>query len=495
MAPRAALLLAALALPLLLAAVAPASSDPVPAAATGGVFPVRRKFPVGGGGDIAALRAHDGRRHGRLLAAADVPLGGLGLPTDTGLYYTEIKLGTPPRTYYVQVDTGSDILWVNCISCDRCPRKSGLGLDLTLYDPKASSTGSEVSCNQEFCAATYGGKLPGCSANVPCEYKVVYGDGSSTTGFFITDTLQFDQVTGDGQTQPGNGSVTFGCGAQQGGDLGTSNQALDGIIGFGQANTSMLSQLAAAGKVKKIFSHCLDTINGGGIFAIGDVVQPKVKTTPLIADMPHYNVNLKSIDVGGTALQLPAHVFETGDKKGTIIDSGTTLTYLPELIFKEVMLAVFNKHQDITFHDVQNFLCFQYSGSVDDGFPTITFHFEDDLALHVYPHEYFFANGNDVYCVGFQNGGSQSKDGKDIVLMGDLVLSNKLVVYDLENQVIGWTDYNCSSSIKVKDDKTGATHTVNSHDISSSSSSGWRFQWHKPLVLLLVTVVCSYLIC
>ena len=47
----------------------------------------------------------------------------------------------------------------------------------------------------------------------------------------------------------------------------------------------MLSQLAAAGKVKRIFSHCLDTINGGGIFAIGDVVQPKVKTTPLVPGM------------------------------------------------------------------------------------------------------------------------------------------------------------------------------------------------------------------
>nr|CAB3484157.1 unnamed protein product [Digitaria exilis]CAB3486684.1 unnamed protein product [Digitaria exilis] len=97
---------------------------------------------------------------------------------------------------------------------------------------------------------------------------------------------------------------------------------------------------------------------------------------------------------------------------------------------------------------------------------------------------------NDIYCVGFQNGASQSEDGKDIVLMGDLVLSNKLVVYDLENQVIGWTDYNCSSSIKIKDDKTGATYTVNSHNISS----GWRFHWHKSLVLLLVTVVSSYLI-
>lgn len=31
--------------------------------------------------------------------------------------------------------------------------------------------------------------------------------------------------------------------------------------------------------------------------------------------------------------------------------------------------------------------------SVDDGFPKITFHFEDDLALNVYPHDYFFQNG------------------------------------------------------------------------------------------------------
>ena len=51
-------------------------------------------------------------------------------------------------------------------------------------------------------------------------------------------------------------------------------------------------------------------------------------------------MNLESIDVGGTTLQLPARVFETGEKKGTIIDSGTTLTYLPELVFQEVIFAV-----------------------------------------------------------------------------------------------------------------------------------------------------------
>jgi hypothetical protein len=44
------------------------------------------------------------------------------------LYFTRIGIGTPAKRYYVQVDTGSDILWVNCVSCDGCPRKSNLGV-------------------------------------------------------------------------------------------------------------------------------------------------------------------------------------------------------------------------------------------------------------------------------------------------------------------------------------------------------------------------------
>jgi hypothetical protein len=98
MAPRATLLLVAALALLLVVAAAAASSDPGPAAT--GVFQVRRKFP-NGGGNIAALRAHDGHRHGRLLAAADVPLGGLGLPTDTGYvfrYYPSLRLRARGRS-------------------------------------------------------------------------------------------------------------------------------------------------------------------------------------------------------------------------------------------------------------------------------------------------------------------------------------------------------------------------------------------------------------
>ncbi|KAG8641570.1 hypothetical protein MANES_12G004300v8 [Manihot esculenta] len=354
------------------------------------VFEVQHKF-AGRERSLSALKAHDARRHRRILSSVDLPLGGNGHPAEDGLYFAKIGLGNPPKDYYVQVDSGSDILWVNCANCDKCPTKSDLGVKLTLYDPASSASSSRIYCADDFCAATYNGVLQGCTKDLPCQYSVVYGDGSGTAGFFVKDDLQFQSVTGDHQTASANGSVIFGCGAKQSGELGTSSEALDGILGFGQANSSMLSQLAAAGKVKKMFAHCLDNVNGGGIFAIGEIVSPKVKTTPMVANRPHYNVVMKKVEVGGNVLELATDTFASGDQKGTIIDSGTTLAYLPESVYESVMNKIMAQQPGLKLHTVEEqFMCFKYSGSVDDGFPVVKFHFEDSLTLSIYPHEYLF---------------------------------------------------------------------------------------------------------
>lgn len=44
------------------------------------------------------------------------------------LYFAKLRIGSPPKDYFVQVDTGSDILWVNCVECQKCPTKSDLGV-------------------------------------------------------------------------------------------------------------------------------------------------------------------------------------------------------------------------------------------------------------------------------------------------------------------------------------------------------------------------------
>ncbi|KAA8533405.1 hypothetical protein F0562_031161 [Nyssa sinensis] len=435
------------------------------------VFEVQHKF-AGRERSLAALKAHDARRHGRFLSAVDIPLGGNGHPTETALYFAKIGIGTPSKDYYVQVDTGSDILWVNCAGCDKCPKKSDIGIELRLYDPKGSSTAKLVTCDQDFCSTAFqDASLADCKAGTLCQYSVTYGDRSSTAGYFVSDNVQLNRVSGNLQTTSMNGSVSFGCGDKQSGQLGSSSGALDGILGFGQANSSMISQLASAGKVKKNFAHCLDGTRGGGIFAIGEVVQPKLNSTPLMPNQAHYNVFMKEIEVGGDVLQLPTNVIDTKAGRGAIIDSGTTLAYLPQEIFDPLMKKVLAWQPNLKFQTVDDlFKCFQYSGNVDDGFPAVTFHFENSLSLAVYPHDYLFQIRDDVWCVGWQSSMMQGKDGGELFLLGDIVLSNKVVLYDLENQTIGWAEYNCSSGIKVRDEQSGEVYVVGPHDLSSACS-------------------------
>ncbi|XP_021734363.1 aspartic proteinase-like protein 2 [Chenopodium quinoa] len=453
-------------------------------------FEVEHKFK-GGNRTLKELRAHDVRRHGRMLDAVDLPLGGNGQPSDAGLYFTKIKIGKPPKEYHVQIDTGSDVLWINCEGCEKCPKKSGLGIKLNLYDPKTSSTANLVNCDDSQCTMIYQGTLSGCQPDMLCQYEVTYGDGSTTSGYFVEDDFHYDRVSGNMQTTSGNGSIVFGCGAKQSGQLITADEALDGIMGFGQANSSVLSQLAASGKVQKMFSHCLDNKKGGGIFSIGRVIEPKMNHTPLIPNQAHYNVVMKSIEVDGEVVKLDTDT--SGSDRGAIIDSGTTLAYLPDDVYDKIVNTILAKQPQLQLHTVEDqFKCFQYSGKIDDGFPNVIFRFANSLTLTVHPHEYFFplTEGENKWCVGWMNSGLQSRDGKDVTILGDIVLSGKVVFYDLVNQTIGWTEYNCSSSIKVKDSESGAVYTVGAHDLSSANSliSGRSLLFLFVLINLFFTI-------
>ncbi|KAH0685827.1 hypothetical protein KY285_016385 [Solanum tuberosum] len=435
------------------------------------VFNVKHKFGGRGGLCLKDLKAHDVHRHGRMLGAADFQLGGNGSPTSAALYFTKLSIGTPSKDYHVQVDTGSDLLWLNCAGCDKCPTTSKLGIEMAQYNLQASTSGKSVTCDQDVCATMFEATSSDCKVGKPCEYMVTYGDGSTTGGYFVKDNIYLDQVSGDNKTSPLQGNVAFGCSSKQSGDLGTSTNAVDGIIGFGEANTSVISQLAAAGTVKRVFSHCLDGVSGGGIFSIGQVVEPKVNSTPLLPNRPHYTVSLKDIEVDGEVLNIPTSIFELKSSKTAVIDSGTTLVYLPSKVYNALMNKLMAKQPQLqTHHHEESFECFTYSGNVDDGFPAVSFKFIGNLTLTAYPHDYLFKLHDDDWCIGWQEG-MKGKDGDELYLLGDLVLSNKLVLYDLEKKTLGWTQYDCSSNIKVKDDSSENVYTVGAHKISSASTT------------------------
>lgn len=46
------------------------------------------------------------------------------------------------------------------------------------------------------------------------------------------------------------------------------------------------------------------------------------------------------MEVDGDSIQLPTDIFDTGSGRGTIIDSGTTLAYLPASIYNQIVTKV-----------------------------------------------------------------------------------------------------------------------------------------------------------
>uniref|UniRef100_M1AZQ0 Aspartic proteinase Asp1 n=1 Tax=Solanum tuberosum TaxID=4113 RepID=M1AZQ0_SOLTU len=56
-----------------------------------------------------------------------------------------------------------------------------------------------------------------------------------------------------------------------------------------------------------------------------------------------------------------------------------------------------------------------------------------------------FVEGAAMWCIGFE------KQDQGVTILGDLVLKDKIIVYDLARQRIGWTDYDCKYPILISD--------------------------------------------
>nr|GMD88043.1 aspartic proteinase-like protein 2 isoform X1 [Ipomoea batatas] len=97
---------------------------------------------------------------------APLPFSYHKLGSSNGRALAKIGIGTPPLDYYVQVDIGSDIMWVNCIGCSECPRRGYHGLELSFYNPKDSVTGELVLCNQKL-GSSNGGALANNGLKIP----------------------------------------------------------------------------------------------------------------------------------------------------------------------------------------------------------------------------------------------------------------------------------------------------------------------------------------
>ncbi|CAN0926242.1 Aspartic proteinase 36 [Linum grandiflorum] len=328
-----------------------------------------------------------------------------------------------------------------------------------------------ISCSDAICNAASRTGATQCSEIGHCGYTIQYGDGSGTTGVYMSDTLFFDSIFSGSMVLNSSAPIVFGCSTYQSGDLTKTDKAVDGIFGFGQGPLSVISQLSSRGMTPKVFSHCLrGEGSGGGVFVLGEILEPGIIYTSLVPSQTHYNLNLQSIAVNGQVLPVDPVVFATSADRGTIVDTGTTLAYLVEEAFDPFVSAITAAVSETltpTTSSRGGYQCYLVSSSVSNLFPPVSFNFIGGASLILKPEDYLveqgvFQDGGGMWCIGFLKYQRQT-------ILGDLVLKDKIFVYDIARQRIGWTNYDCSLPVNVS--VPSGKDFINARQLNVSRSS------------------------
>nr|XP_045089779.1 aspartic proteinase Asp1-like [Aegilops tauschii subsp. strangulata] len=201
----------------------------------------------------------------------------------TGHYYVTMNIGDPVRPYFLDVDTGSDLTWLQCDApCKSCNKVLYDLVPHPLYKPTKSKL---VPCADPLCTALLGSQSPSnnkCPLPQQCNYQIKYTDTSSSLGMLVTDNLALT-LRDSSRVHP---SIAFGCGYdQQVGKNGAVQVATDGLLGLGRGSVSLVSQLKQQGVTKNVVAHCLSK-NGGGFLYFGDDIVSTSRVTHLL--LPKY---------------------------------------------------------------------------------------------------------------------------------------------------------------------------------------------------------------
>ncbi|XP_019418814.1 PREDICTED: aspartic proteinase CDR1-like [Lupinus angustifolius] len=353
-----------------------------------------------------------------------------------GEYLLELSIGTPPVNIYGILDTSSDLIWTQCAPCLNCYKQ----LD-PLFDPKKSSTYTDISCQSDKCHLLI---APACSGENTCDYTYGYADSSVTRGALASETITFKSSTGQ-PIQLNN--IIFGCGNN---NRGNFNDHEMGIIGLGRGPTSLISQIGSSVGGKK-FSQCLVPFHtdisisskmsfGQGSEVLGDgvVSTPLVKGEIGSAYGTVYFVTLQGISVEDTRFQI-SNNSETLSKGNMLIDSGTPSTILQQESYDQVFNEVRKRVPMNSITDDPDLgpqLCYKTSTNLKG--PMITMHFEG-ADIQLTPTQTFIPPKDGVFCFAFTN----TSNG-DPGTLGNFAQANFLIGYDLENDVVSFKPTDCT---------------------------------------------------
>ncbi|KAL5772920.1 hypothetical protein ACOSQ2_012844 [Xanthoceras sorbifolium] len=332
----------------------------------------------------------------------------LFLGTEAHLFYVNFSIGQPPVPQLAIMDTGSELIWVNCNhhSCHNC--------GLKVFDPSKSST----------------------FAKTPCDDTIKYVKGTGSEGIIATEEFSFE-TSDEGRTTINN--VVFGCGLKNGNFMDKSTGVFGLSVVSGKDNLSIVKLLGSR------FSYCVGNIIDHEYkfnrLVLGEGAVMEGDSTPFeIRDGVYYLI-LEGISIGEKRLNIEPEIFDrTSNDDGVFIDSGSTFTFLALAAYQEVRREIENLSKGLLkryWWVPSGHLCYYGKISRDlEGFPVMTFHFADgaDLVLDIW--SMFIQDWSDMFCLAIAPSEVSGSRRIDRSVIGMIAQQNYNVAYDLgENRL------------------------------------------------------------
>ncbi|KAF7816840.1 Aspartic proteinase Asp1 [Senna tora] len=354
-----------------------------------------------------------------------------------GYYTVSLNIGYPPKLYDLDIDSGSDLTWVQCDApCRGCTKPRD-----QLYKPN----NNVVQCVDQLCAPVRLSTNHHCSGpDEQCDYEVEYADNGSSLGVLVKDYIPL-QFTNGSVLRP---RIAFGCGYDQKFSGPTSPPSTAGVLGLGRGKASILSQLHSLGLTSNVVGHCLSG-RGGGFLFFGDDLNPSSGNvwTPILPSSSEKHYSLGPAELLFNAKPTTVQGLEV------IFDSGSSYTYFNSKAYQAIVDLVINdlKGKKLTraTEDPSLPICwkgakpFKSLRDVNSYFKPLALSFTKtrNVLLQLPPEAYLIVTKHGNVCLGILNGDEVGLE--DLNIIGDISLQDKMVIYDNEKQLIGWVSANC----------------------------------------------------
>ncbi|KAL0744587.1 hypothetical protein Bca4012_086100 [Brassica carinata] len=335
--------------------------------------------------------------------------------TSRGGYLMKLQIGTPPVEIEAALDTGSEIIWTQCLPCLNCYHQRN-----PIFDPSKSSTYKDLRCN---------------TSDHSCVYDVVYGDQSYSIGSFATETVTIKSTSGQSYVMP---KTIIGCSHNS----SVSGKSFSGIVGLNLGRLSLVSQMDK--HMQGAISYCFSPEGTSKInFGTNAIVSGEgtVSTTMFIKkEKPwFYYLNLDAVSVEETRIETLGTPFHAVDGN-IIIDSGTTFTVLPASYCSLVREAVEKvvTAERVTYQDDDR-LC--YKTDKMDIFPVITMHFSGGADLVLGKNNTYMDNGEAICLIIIC--GPLVPNAEEEAVFGNKAQNNLLVGYDPSSRLVSFKPTDC----------------------------------------------------